>query len=860
MTTRRDFIRTIPVTSCALALNTGAAALAQQPAAPVQSAQLDLEPEPLSTLAPLDRLRLKSATRGRLQLRDGNHQVYFDAPLEGQTEIVVAGPLGTHSATLLAADGSALAMRTFRVDCQTGISDQGGVMGSLLQDLYWTMATDGPVTAMRYKGEVFTCWDTWLQDNTNTLKGMKYFWPEVKSNVDFYANSQREDGMVWENFEPRSTVETFWEQAFDYGGFTRPAEDGRLLLRRSPVENHVEHFLLEAIYFSWKASGETPWMAARLDAAIKAVKYATTDPYRWSQKYKLLKRGFTIDTWDFLCDSEANLCGGNIMVVDLAKTHFGVFFGDNANMIAGLRRLSEMLIAANRPSEAPVFTGLASELEARLNALSWNGEFFVHWIPEDRSLKFDLGVDIDRQVALSNAYSLNRGIRHDQCAAILRTYQRIRREMPQSSPGEFYAIYPPYERGFSSENQQWEYMNGGVMSCTAGELAWGAFDHGFEEYGADILERYAAIARRYHGFVPGILRGKSAEAPPRTFKQLDLRPLANADFADGAPGAMGWTSDQPGNDLAAMPTGHQVFRQVPFDVIDPAANSRRACLGISTAAGYTRQASLAVNAAAHSFYLLHAKSGDDLAGKLTVRYSDGETHCEYLRAGVNVGHWWAPADNQFNERYGPLGLERLQVAWRGANQKFANVGVFVASFDHPHPEKTIASLDFECLETGAKWMILAVTLSDAPMFLPPWNDVSSGMPNNWGAAALIAAIIEGLAGVRDTGAAFSRARIAPRWIAAGTAAAKVSVRYPASQGYVRYDYSLDAAARKAVIHFTGSADEFEVAVLLPQTAVPRRAAVNGKQTPAEPLTIENSHYAVLRVSGPGAHRVEIEYA
>jgi hypothetical protein len=858
MTTRRAFIKTIPLTGCALALQGGAAAQ-QSPAGQVrQLAQLQIEPEPVSALKPLDHLRVKSSLHGRVNIRDGNHQVYFEAQFAGETEFAIAGALGTHSVSLTGEDGAVLAMRTFRVDCSTEVEDEGGQIGGLLKDLHWTMATDGPVGAMRYKGEVFTYWASWLMDNTQTLKGMKYFWPEVKSNVDFYAGSQREDGMVWENFEPRTPVETFWEQEFKYGGFARPAEDGWLLLRRAPVENHVEAFLLEALYFSWKASGDTPWMASRLDAAIRAVKYATSDPYRWSEKYKLLKRGFTIDTWDFLCESEAKL-SGNIMTIDLAKTHFGVFFGDNANMIVGLRRLSAMLEAAGRGAEAPAFTALAEEMEQRLNTLAWNGEFFTHWIAEDRDLTFDMGVDLDRQVSLSNAYSLNRGIRHDQCAAILRTYQRIRKEMPKTSPGEFYAIYPPYERGFSAENAKWEYMNGGVMSCTAGELALGAFNHGFEDYGVDILRRYRSIAAGHHGFVPAILRGKQPEAPAREFVQVNLRALANADFGAGGPDVVGWT-DEPGNDLANMPSGRQVFREIPFDVIDPASNERRACLAISSASKYKRQATVAVDATARSFYLLHAKSGDSLAGKLTVRYADGATHWEYIRAGVNIGHWWAPADNEFNYRYGPGGPERMQVAWRGSNQKFDNLGVYVVGFEHPHPGKKIAALEFECMETDAKWMVLGITLSDGPMFLPPWNDVSSGMPNNWGAAALVAAIVEGLAGVTDRGVAFSKARIAPRWAAMGVRSAKVALRYPASQGYARYEYNCDEAAGRTTMDFTGSAEEYEAALLIPPGFVPGRATLNGREVKVDTRTVESSRYAVLQVNGARAHRLAIEFA
>ena len=859
MTSRRDFIKRIPLTGCAVALNVGATELPSGATQSGESAQLQFDPEPAGPLAPLDNLRVKSSIVGRFQVRDGNHQVYFEGKLDGATDFVVAGALGAHSVALLAADGAPLAMRTFRVECRTSIEDEGGAMGQLLKDLYWTMATDGPVSAMRYKGEVFTCWDTWLLDNTSSLKGMKYFWPEVKSNVDFYAASQREDGMVFENFEPRTTVETDWERRFNYGDFTRPAEDGWLLLRRSPVENHVEHMFLEAIYFSWKASGDTAWMATKLDAAIRAVKYSTTDPYRWSEKYKLLKRGLTIDTWDFLCESEAKLVGGDFMVIDLNKTHFGVFFGDNANMIAGLRRLAEMLKAAGRSEESPTYTALADRLEQRLNALAWNGDFFVHWIPEDRNLTFDLGVDMDRQVSLSNAYSLNRGISHEQCAAILRTYQRIRKEMPATSPGEFYAIFQPFERGFSEENEKWEYMNSGVMSCTAGELARGAFDHGFEEYGADILDRYAKIAAAHHGFVPAILRGKKPVAPTRQFVQVDLRSVANADFGPGTSEVLGWMNE-PSNDLASMPRGHQVFREIPFDVIDPASNGCRACLAISSVERFKRHASISINRTARSLYLLHTKGGDDLVGKLTLHYADGATHWEYIRAGININHWWAPVDSQFNERSGPGRSERMQVAWRGGNQKFGNLGIYVVGFEHPHPEKVIAAVDFDCLDTGAKWMVAGLTLCDAPIYLPPWNDVSYGMPNNWGAAALPAAIVEGLAGVQDRGTAFSRARIAPRWPAAGTNTAKVSVGYPASQGYVRYNYECDRASGRIAMDFTGSAEQFDVELLLKPGKMIRRAILDGNEIKVETRTIESSRYAVIVAEGFAAHQLMLEFA
>ena len=856
MATRRDILRLIPLAGYMAAAPFPVEAQAPTTPASVSKVPMTLDPEPKSALAPLDRLHIESKVAGHLVVRDGDQQIYRELRIDGHAEITVGGALGTHSISLLSPDGQVLDSRIFSVDCRTSIDDEGGTFGSLLKDLYWTMATDGPVGAMRYKSEIFTYWDSWLLDNTSTLKGMKYFWPEVKSNVDFYAGSQREDGMIWENFEPRTPPETDWDRRFQYADFARPAENGFLELRRAPVENHVEAFFLEAIYFSWKASGDTQWMTGKLDAAMRAVHYSTNDPYRWSTKYQLLKRGFTIDTWDFLCDSEANLVDGDIMKIDLQKTHFGIFFGDNTNFIASLNRLAEMLEVADRASEAPRLRTMADEMAERLNDLAWNGEFFTHWVPEERSLKFNMGVDLDRQVSLSNAYSLNCGIPHQQCVAILKTYQRIRTEMPATSPGEFYSIYPPFESGFNAESPKWEYVNGGVMSCTAGELAHGAFENGFEAYGTDILRRQKAIADRYRGFIPGILRGKAPQAPQRTFRTVDMRAVVNADFGAGAPGVPGWTSEA-GNDLAAMPSGKQVFREVPFDVIDPLSNEHRACLAISNARGYKVKQILPVNATDQSFYLLHAKGGDDLAGKLIVLYADGTSHFEYIRAGINVDHWWAPRDSQYEIRNAPSHLERMQVAWRGTNQKFGNVGVYVAGFTHPHPAKVIQALEFESMDTSAKWMILGVTLSDAPIFLPPWNDVSYGMPNNWGAAALVFALLEGLGGVKDAGVAFDKSQIAPRWIAANVNRANVSVRYPASRGYIRYNYRYEEASRSIIMDFTGSADEFSLAVLLPDGASVRAAIFDGRVVYAVSRKISSSEYAVIKANR-GTHTLKLQ--
>jgi len=460
---------------------------------------------------------------------------------------------------------------------------------------------------------------------------------------------------------------------------------------------------------------------------------------------------------------------------------------------------------------------------------------------------------MSKQVSFSSAYSLNRYLAHEKCAAIIKTYQRIRAEMPSSSPGEFYGIYPPFERDFTQNmpGKVWEYMNGGVVTVVAAELAQGAFEHGFEEYGGDILLRQKAIADRYRGYLPAVLRGKAYEAPKRSFRKLQLTGLANADFGPGAPGVPGWTAD-PGQDLRDFPTGGQEFQGIPFDVISPESNAHRCCVILSETGGFIRSVNIPVNSKADSFYLLHTSSGQDpTVGTLTIRYSDGTSHSRNIEQGKNIGSWWEPRDTKYN-REGPRVFDTLRIAWQRSAHGFPNMGVYVAGFDNPHPDRVMDSIQLSAGPGETKWMVLAATVSDAPVFFTPYDDLSSGIPDGWN-AEIAWTILEGLAGVKDDGVAFSRTILSPRWPAVGVHDADVAVRYPASRGYCRYRYSRSVARDLISLTFTGSAQEFELRILLPKGFALHSANLDGHPVVAETQKIEQSIYAVVHAFNPKAH-------
>jgi hypothetical protein len=802
-------------------------------------------------LAPLAEVTVTGAAGGALAVRDGRDREYVRAPAADPFTFAVSGALGTHSVLHEDDEGRILDRIGFAVDCRTELTESDGRYAELLDMLYWTMVGRwGEVSTFRHGGKVYKFFVGWLRDHVHTLKGMKYFYPDLKSGIELYADTQRADGMVWDKIgdEPslRPTHRDHW---FGPGGFVRKADDGSRRMERIPVENDVEYLFVEGLYYTWKANGDTAWMAGLLDNALKALRYSVTDPYRWSGKYGLLKRGFTIDTWDFQADEDAAITGYT-MVVDKDRTRFGVMHGDNTGFAAACRYLAEMLNAAGRHDEARQQRELAGEIKERLDKVAWNGEFYTHHVPEDPAVVRDLGVDQSRQVSLSNAYALNRGIDHDQCVAIVRTYRRIREEMPPTSPGEFYQIFPPFERGFGGHGDKWHYMNGGVTTIVAGELSHGAFEHGFEQYGADILNRVHGWGRAHGGYLHCTYRGAMPEPPVRTFEPVDLTGLANADLSgEGAGGVPGWTSEGE-NDLANMPVGSQRWHDVPFEVIDPAQNGRRAVIAVSSRDGYLAECSIPVGRRTASIWLLHTAAGENPVGILEWRYADGTRESEYIMKGRHLDGWWLPREPRAGRGHGPA----ARVAWWGPNAVFPNVGTYVCGMDNPRPDREVSELVLRAAENGSFWMVLGITLCDAPAFFMP-DDLSFGIPDNWGAAAVLYALLEGLAGVKDTGVAFDSALLAPRWEAAGVAEAEATVRYRASDGYLAYRYARD----DDVIHVdaAGTAQETDLRVLLPQGREASSVSVDGESVEWERVTVESSVYAAVPLSGPAARSVEV---
>jgi len=779
-------------------------------------------------------------------------------PAAPEVSLVVGGALGTHTIRVLDGTGSETARLCFDVDAQTHIED-GGPFRELFDILNRTMRCYRPdgVESIQWRGKTYRCFVSWILDHSHTAKGMQFFSPVTAEAADLYGQAQRKDGMIWSFAHPEAEG-YYHESAYASYGYAR--RDGGVLFARQPVENHNEANFVDTIYLAWKGSGADAWMKRLLPRAMRALDYSVTDRARWSDKFRLLKRAYTIDSWDFQPRDEylVKFRLGTEQMIDPERTKFGVFFGDNTGYAYACDQLAEMLTHAGRKRDAAKYRRRAGEIRQRLNEIAWNGHCFTHRIEEDPAVERDFGVDEKAQLAMSNAYSLNRGIPHEQCVAILRTYQALRARLPKGSPGEWYAIYPPFERGFGKDSAKWQYMNAGVHGHAAGELARGALKHGFERYGADVLRRLGELGKAHDGMVYFAYTGATeAPPPPQTFAPVSIAAQANMDLCDATQipelkPTVNWMAADAGNDMRHLPVGRQELAGVAFEIADPAKNGRRAAVAVAQRQGLPERVEIPVGAKAGAIYLLHSVGGigpSNVAGSMTLRYADGTKHTTYIQVGKHVTGWWFPA----------LKTEHAGVAWRGPNAHSTDVGVCWAALANPQPEKEIAAVAFAAAEDGAIYAVLGLTLSDRMPYVPP-KAVSFGGPDNWAGALCMLALIEGLAGVESRKPALEDLSLSPRWVATDATSVEATVRYPASKGYVAYRFHHDAAKRQLELTLTGSAERAELRVLLPVKATKLTGAtIGGKRLQPRVERVENSLYAVFTVTPRAVTRVRIAY-
>lgn len=796
---------------------------------------------------PLDTINFHASGKGTLVIMDAHNRQYYRGPFNESAQVAVTGYPGVQQAILIDKKGREKASVNFSVKCETTIEDRDSTWNKYFNLLKWNIFKPGEMKIIRYHDRTYFLFSDWIRDHVNILKGKKYFFDYLKDAIDLFAENQLSDGMIFDFCMPINGQ--VWEERFHNRDFIRVDEKEGHFFQRVPAENDVEYWFVQGLYQTWKATGDDEWMENYLDNAERALHYDMHSPYTWSTKYQLIKRPFTIDTWDFQPAGDAALVGGDVMESVPGKTRYGIMHGDNTGFAQSCYFLAQMYEYSGNTEKATFWKKTGDQILDRLNKLSWNGNFYTHFVDENDNVVRDLGTDPETQVSLSNTYDLNRGIDHEKAKAIIKTYMAIRDSMPASSPGEFYGIYPPFEKGFAM--LPWHYVNGGVFPFIAGELSKGAFENGFENYGVNIHRRIDELLAKNNGDFPYYWIGKIPDRPKTDFTKLDLTGQANTSFSGNlVPEAVSWTQEGPDNDMSMIPKGELVYDGVPFQVIDPGDNHQKSCIGLAAKPPYAFSADVTVNRKAHSLYILHTMAGSGLAGSMEINYADGSSFRTYVSSGKQVANWWNPVDLPYNRNTGWTS----RVAWHGQNPR-SEVGVYAWTLDNPYPGKKITDIRFTHSGLANKWFILAVTLSDKPSYFT-WPTHTGTWLVNWNASALVSSMIEGLAGIRDMGVAYSSVEISPRWTAAGTNDVYTVAKYEASGAYTAYH--LQHPDKNAwMISLAGVAKQAEINFLLPPGKTVKEVTSGGVPLSFDIRTVEQSHYCHIKLDGYGAKTVVI---
>lgn len=320
----------------------------------------------------------------------------------------------------------------------------------------------------------------WLRDHVSQGRGFRYFERDMTSTLDAFRAAQRPDGS--------------FPDVLDY-----PARD--VEAHRLDPESDVEFLFIQGVYEAWQATGDDAWLRSNMDAMRRGLVYITSDPLRWDAERGLVKRPYTIDTWDFqygpsTTDPDTGLPSPRHWFDE--QTRWGIFHGDNTGLAYAMRLLATMERYVGNEDAAATLDSERRQLMQRLMDVSWNGTFFTHFVPLEGTLDVP-GVDTSQQLSLSNTYALNRELLDVyEAQPIIQSYYQ-RRDFDRAF-AEWYSIDPPFPAGSFGMggrpgDDPGEYVNGGIMPLVGGELARGAFRYGSPEYGFDILHRYADILR-----------------------------------------------------------------------------------------------------------------------------------------------------------------------------------------------------------------------------------------------------------------------------------------------------------------------------------------------------------------------------
>lgn len=316
----------------------------------------------------------------------------------------------------------------------------------------------------------------WIRDHSDMMRGFRFFEKDPLSAVTHFAETQARNGRIFDYFT--NQPEKVPCERENWNKYVRV-----------PVEADVEYRFVKAAFLGWQATGDHGWIESLLPALEAALNYAFSHPHRWDAGLGLVKRPYTIDSWDF-----AYSAGHHDWLqfqID-ENTFWGIMHGDNSGYVEVCRLLALIYERLDNAARASHWSQFADGLQERLNAHCWNGRFYTHF---KKITPVEIpGVDEAAQLSFSNAMNINRGVTSLAMAeSILREYQA--RKASTGAFAEWFSIDPAFPDGIFGEEKivRGAYCNGGILPLVGGELARAYLENGFEQQGIETLRKYYAM-------------------------------------------------------------------------------------------------------------------------------------------------------------------------------------------------------------------------------------------------------------------------------------------------------------------------------------------------------------------------------
>lgn len=333
-------------------------------------------------------------------------------------------------------------------------------------------------------GKILVCNKNWIRDHVHIMKAFRHWEYDLGSFLNFIIDTQREDGQFYELIKQYDDYH--WK--FVNEDCRVMYSEDNLALVRLEIEADVEYLVVEGAVYYYRTNGDNEWLKRVLPKLEKGIDYICSDEKRWDKERGLVKRGFTIDTWDFVNKTPYDNPTYNRRIEE--GTPMSIMHGDNSGVFWAMKQLAWFNRRLGNEEKALNWEQRAEELRENMFKYLWNGKFFIHQL----HLNHDGIDDLEsKRLSLSNTYDMNRGVTSlEQSGAIIDEYIKRRSETDKFS--EWFSIDPAYEK-FDC-HPDGSYINGAISPFTAGELAKAALNNGYEEYGMDIIARFMKLIER----------------------------------------------------------------------------------------------------------------------------------------------------------------------------------------------------------------------------------------------------------------------------------------------------------------------------------------------------------------------------